>query len=76
MGEVTIYLDDATERRVKAAARKSRVSVSQWIAELVQSRTGTDWPPEVRELAGAWPDFPDLRELRTVKGKNQVRGRL
>jgi len=23
-----------------------------------------EWPDEVRELAGAWPDFPDLDELR------------
>jgi hypothetical protein len=76
MGEMTIYLDDAAERRAKAAARKSRVSVSRWVAELIETRTRTDWPPEVRELAGAWPDFPDLRELRVVAGKNHPRGRL
>jgi hypothetical protein len=76
MGQVTIYLDDAAERRVKSAARKSGVSVSRWVAELVQSRTRTDWPPEARELAGAWPDFPGLRELRTLTGKDHPRVRL
>jgi len=76
MGQVTIYLDDAAERRVKAAARKSRVSVSRWVAELVKSRTRTDWPAEARELAGAWPDFPDLGEIRAVTGKDQRRVRL
>jgi len=76
MGQVTIYLNGAAERRVKAAARKSRVSVSRWIAELVESRTRTDWPPEARELAGAWPDFPDLQELRRATGKDQPRARL
>jgi hypothetical protein len=76
MDQLTIYLDNAAARRVKAAARKSGVSVSRWIAELVQSRTRTDWPPEARELAGAWPDFCDLRELRALTGKDQSRVRL
>jgi hypothetical protein len=42
MAPMTIYLDDAAERCVRAAARKSRVSVSRWVAELVESRTRTD----------------------------------
>jgi hypothetical protein len=66
MARVTIHLNDAAERRVRAAARKSRVSVSHWVAELVESRTRTDWPPEARQLAGAWPDFPDIDEIRRV----------
>ena len=76
MAQVTIYLEDGAARRVKAAAQRSGVSVSRWVAELVQSRTRTDWPPEVRELAGAWPDFPDLRKIRRVTGKDQPRERL
>ena len=76
MAQLTIYLDATAERRVKAAARKSGVSVSRWIAVLVESRTRTDWPPEARELAGAWPDFSDPRELRALTGKDQSRLRL
>jgi hypothetical protein len=59
LAQVTIYLDDAAERRVKAAAPKAGVSVSRWVADLVENRTRTEWPAEVLELAGAWPDFPD-----------------
>ena len=76
MAQVTIYLDDAAERRVKAAARKSGLSVSRWVAELVENRTRTDWPVEARELAGAWPDFPDFQELRRLTGKDHPRVRL
>jgi hypothetical protein len=76
MGQVTIYLDDAAERRLRAAARKSRVSVSRWLAELVESRTRTDWPSEARQLAGAWPDFPDLQEIRALSGRDRSRARL
>jgi len=76
MAQVTIYLDDAAERRVKAAARKAGVSVSRWVADLVENRTRTDWPAEARELAGAWPDFPDLREIRLSTGKDKPPVRL
>ncbi len=76
MAQVTIYLDDDAARRVKAAARKSGVSVSRWVAELVENRTRTVWPAEARTLAGAWPDFPVLQELRRVTGKDQPRMRL
>jgi hypothetical protein len=76
MAQVTIYLDADSERRLKAAARKAGVSVSRWVGELVRNRTRTDWPIEARELAGAWLDFPDLRDLRAVTGKDHPRGRL
>jgi len=57
----------------KGVARKPRASVSRWVADLVENRTRVAWPPEARQLAGAWPDFPDLQELRPhsqQKGKN------
>ncbi len=76
MAQVTIYLNDAAEKRVKLAARKAGVSVSRWIAGLVENRTRTEWPAEARELAGAWPDFPDLKEIRPFTSKDVGRARL
>ncbi|HXX23346.1 MAG TPA: CopG family transcriptional regulator [Terriglobia bacterium] len=76
MARLTIYLNDAAKRRVRAAARKSRVSVSRWVADLVESRTRTKWLAEVRQLAGAWPDFPDLHETRPVRRRDRSRARL
>ncbi|BCU08097.1 CopG family transcriptional regulator [Allochromatium tepidum] len=68
MGQVTIYLDDETESRLKASAGSRGVPVSRWIAELVRERTATEWPEEVRRPAGAWPDFPDAEALRGGQG--------
>lgn len=73
MGQVTIYLDDETESRLKASARSQGVPVSRWIAELVRERTATEWPEEVRRLAGAWPDFPDAEALRRGQGADLQR---
>ena len=68
MGQVTIYLDDETESRLKASAKDKGIPVSRWIAELVREKTATEWPEDVRRLAGVWPDFPDAETLRGEQG--------
>jgi hypothetical protein len=64
MGKVTIYLDDNTENLAKKAARSQGVSLSKWIASALRAKTPIAWPKEVLELEGAWPDFPEIHELR------------
>jgi len=44
MGQVTIYLDDENEKRLKAAAKAAGVPVSRWVASLVEKRAGAVWP--------------------------------
>jgi HPt (histidine-containing phosphotransfer) domain-containing protein len=64
MGQVTIYLDDETEHRLKSAAAAANMPVSRWVATLVKDKTRTQWPDSVQELAGAWHAFPETEELR------------
>lgn len=64
MAQITIYLDDEVLAQVKAATKASGVSQSRWIAEAVRLRMAKEWPPAVRALAGAWPDFPTAEEIR------------
>ena len=73
MGQVTIYLDDDSEAKMKAAAKASQVSTSKWVATLIQQELSEHWPGEVRELAGAWPDFPSEQELRQDKATDTPR---
>lgn len=54
MSQVTIYMDDDTEHRVRDAAAAAGVSVSRWIADLVRARTAATWPADVIGLAGCW----------------------
>ncbi len=68
MAQVTIYLDDGTEARLRAAAADAGVSMSAWLARLVRERTSTEWPSEVAALAGAWSDIPTAKELRKSAG--------
>ncbi|MEX2515528.1 MAG: CopG family transcriptional regulator [Gammaproteobacteria bacterium] len=68
MGQVTIYVDDDTEQRLKSAAAAAKMPVSRWVATLVKEKTLTQWPDTVRELPGTWDDFPRAEELRQQTG--------
>ncbi|MGD2114304.1 MAG: CopG family transcriptional regulator [Acidobacteriota bacterium] len=73
MAQVTIYLDDETEARMKRAADEAGVSRSRWVAEVIREKTATEWPESVRRLAGAWEDFPEVEELRAGLGEDVPR---
>ena len=64
MGQVTIYLDDEHERRLRRAAKSAGVPVSRWVANLVEESTRNEWPESIRAMSGAWEDFPSAEELR------------
>lgn len=73
MGQVTIYLDDEIETRMRAAAKSSHLSKSKWVARLIKEKTAEQWPESVTELAGAWPDLPLAEEIRTSLGVDVAR---
>jgi hypothetical protein len=73
MSQVTIYMDEETAERARAAARADGVSLSRWIARLIQERTESRWPEEVKALAGAWGDLPTAEELRSAAGDDAER---
>ncbi len=76
MAQVTIYMDDDTMARMRAAAEAAGQSMSAWLAQLVQERTRTEWPREVAALAGAWRDLPNAQELRAGQPEDVVREML
>ena len=73
MGQVTIYLDEHTEKKMLNMVGKSGVSKSKWIAELIREKTATTWPQDVIEMAGTWKDFPDVEEIRSEMGTDVER---
>lgn len=64
MGQVTIYLDNEHEQRLKRAARSAGIPVSRYVARLVEENTRTQWPDSIHAMAGQWQDFPTPQELR------------
>lgn len=76
MSQVTIYLEPDLAEKMRAAAQGEGVSQSKWVAELVRLRLESQWPEDVRRLAGAWVDFPEAESLRAGQGEDLPRDDL
>ena len=62
MGQLTIYLPDATEKAVKAAARRAKKTVSAYLADLAAggARARAKWPKGYAAVLGSWEgSFPE-----------------
>ena len=73
MGQVTLYLDTETEKRMRAAAASVGISQSRWVAGLIRQETADQWPESIVKLAGAWPDMPTQEEIRADEGEDVPR---
>lgn len=76
MGQVTIYLDDETEKKMIANARVMNLSKSKWIANVIREKLVDAWPDTVRALPGSWDDFPSLEALRAGRDADPDREAL
>ena len=64
MGQITIYLDSETEKKMINTIKKSGKSKSKWVADLIREKTADSWPENIINLAGAWSDLPTAEEIR------------
>ena len=60
MPHLNIYVDEVTRRRIRAAARKDRTSLSKWARKAMTRALRSPWPEGYFELFGALADS-DLR---------------
>lgn len=73
MGQVTIYLNDETESKMKIAAKSMKISKSKWISKIIEEKVSTEWPLNVHEMAGSWNNFPNQDEIRSSYGEDAAR---
>ncbi len=74
MGQVTIYLDSKTEIKMKKAAKSSHLSVSKWVARIIEEKITTEWPQDIVKLVGSWKnDFSTIEEIRANPGQDYPR---
>jgi hypothetical protein len=64
MGQVTIYLDSETEKKMNTMVKKTGISKSKWISELIKQKITTTWPENIVKLAGTWTDLPTAEDIR------------
>jgi len=73
MGQITIYLDSETEKKMINTVKKSGKSKSKWVADLIREKTARSWPENIINLAGAWSDLPTAEEIRKNMGNDVKR---
>ena len=76
MGQVTIYLEPEIEKKMNNMVKKSGMSKSKWISNLIKEKTASSWPENVVNLAGAWSDLPTADEIRKSIGEDVERESL
>jgi hypothetical protein len=64
MPQMTIYLDEKTERIMRKLAKRKGLSYSRWVAGLIRDAARNTWPEDFLKLAGAFPDAPLADEIR------------
>lgn len=67
MAQMTIYLDNELESKVKQNVAAMGISLSQFVSGLIRKELHEEWSPAIHQLAGSWDDFPDAKSLRDSK---------
>jgi len=73
MGQITIYLEDEIEKKMKVAVDSSHLSTSKWIANLIKEKVADEWSESVSALSGVWKDLPTVEEMRATNGTDVKR---
>ncbi len=56
MPQFSLYLDQETLKNVKRAARKSNLSISQWVRKSIHESFDRNWPADFFDLSGSITD--------------------
>lgn len=76
MAQVTIYIDDELETKMRMAAKEENLSQSKWVTRIIREKLQNEWPVRVISLAGAWLDIPEAEEIRASLGNDSQREQL
>ena len=58
---------------MNSMVKRSGMSKSKWISNLIREKTASSWPENIVKLAGAWSDIPTAEEIRKNMGRDADR---
>ncbi len=64
MAQITIYINNDLESKVKEIASSLDTSISKYISTIIEKNIDDNWNPKIKNLAGSWSDFPTIEEIR------------
>lgn len=66
MTQLNFYVSDLIEKKIRAAAKKRKMTVSAYVAEIVKKEisavSNTEWDEKFFSLAGSWEGSFDQPE--------------
>lgn len=65
MAQITIYINNDLESKVKEIANSLDTSISKYISTVIEKNINNNWNPKIKNLAGSWSDFPTIEEIRS-----------
>ena len=66
MAQITIYIDNNLEEKIKEIAKNTGQSISKYIASAIEQKLNNSWNEDIKNLSGSWSDFPTIEEIRTT----------
>lgn len=73
MAQVTIYIPNDLESKIKAKANSLNISISKFISTILEHKVQNEWSDQSRKLAGSWEDFASIEEIRDNQGQDATR---
>ena len=65
MAQITIYIDNNLEERIKEIAKNTGQSISKYISNAIEQKLNNSWNEDIKNLSGSWSDFPSIEEIRS-----------
>lgn len=73
MKQLLLEIDESTEAKINAVAKTAGLSTQQWLRQIIEEKTATNWPNSIKALAGTWQDAPFSETLRAAEGQDIAR---
>ena len=61
MPQISLYIDEATLKKVESAASRQHVSISKWVAEQIRAKVEPVYPKDFEDLYGSIADESFVR---------------
>lgn len=75
MAQVTIYMDNNLEEKIKKLAKSTGISISKFISNILEQKVKTSWDDSVRDLSGSWSKDAafdeDIKSYKTADVKRE-----
>lgn len=73
MPQISLYIDEATLRKVEGAAARQHVSISKWVAEQIRAKVEPVFPKDFESLFGSISDESFSRPIELNPGSDSPR---